>query len=74
MLPRFREKRRAAEIATEIEKQIGGYLLTITLMNTLVGVATGLAMWACGLGTPILWGAGRVLSQLHPHSRAPPAP
>jgi predicted PurR-regulated permease PerM len=57
VLPRFSDKRQAADIALEIQKQIGGYLLTITMMNTIVGVATGLAMWACGLGTPILWGA-----------------
>jgi predicted PurR-regulated permease PerM len=56
VLPRFSDKRQAADIALEIQKQIGGYLLTITMMNTIVGVATGLAMWACGLGTPILWG------------------
>jgi predicted PurR-regulated permease PerM len=26
-------------------------------MNAAVGIATGLAMWACGLGDPILWGS-----------------
>jgi predicted PurR-regulated permease PerM len=57
VLPSFADKRQAVEIATEIETQITGYLLTITLMNALVGIATGLAMWACGLGTPLLWGA-----------------
>ena len=57
VLPRFREKRRAVEIATEIERNIHGYLLTITLMNALVGIATGLATWLCGLGAPLLWGA-----------------
>ena len=57
VLPTFADKRQAVEIATEIESQITGYLLTITLMNAIVGVLTGLAMWACGLGTPLLWGA-----------------
>jgi predicted PurR-regulated permease PerM len=57
VLPRFADKRQAASIATEIQQHIGGYLLTITAMNSLVGIATGLAMWACGLGDPILWGA-----------------
>jgi predicted PurR-regulated permease PerM len=57
ILPTFADKRQAVEIATEIETQITGYLLTITLMNAIVGVVTGLAMWACGLGTPLLWGA-----------------
>ena len=57
ILPRLSDKRQALDIAFEIQRNIGGYLLTITLMNSLVGVATGLAMWSCGLGDPILWGA-----------------
>lgn len=57
VLPRFKDKRTAVEIATEIEENISGYLLTITMMNALVGVATGIAMKLCGLGDPILWGA-----------------
>ena len=44
----------AVEIATEIEENISGYLLTITMMNALVGVASGIAMKLCGLGDPIL--------------------
>ena len=57
VLPRLRDKRQAVDIAAETQRQIGGYLVTITVMNTLVGILTGLAMWACGLGDPILWGA-----------------
>ena len=57
VLPRFSDKRQAVEIASEIQRQIGGYLFTITLMNAAVGVATGFAMWGCGLGDPILWGS-----------------
>jgi hypothetical protein len=56
VLPRFKDKRTAVEIADEIEENISGYLLTITMMNALVGVATGIAMKLCGLGDPILWG------------------
>ena len=56
VLPRFKDKRTAVEIASEIEENISGYLLTITIMNALVGVATGIAMKFCGLGDPILWG------------------
>jgi predicted PurR-regulated permease PerM len=57
VLPTFSDKRQAVDIASEIQHQIGGYLVTISLMNLLVGVVAGLAMWACGLGDPILWGA-----------------
>jgi predicted PurR-regulated permease PerM len=56
ILPRFSDKQQAIDIAFEIQRSIGGYLLTITVMNSLVGIATGLAMWTSGLGDPILWG------------------
>ncbi len=61
VLPRFADKRQAVDIAAEIQKQIGGYLFIITIMNTAVGVLTGLAMWSCGLGDPILWGVAAFL-------------
>jgi predicted PurR-regulated permease PerM len=32
------------------------YLVTITIMNAAVGLATGVAMWLTGLGDPVLWG------------------
>lgn len=57
ILPRFQDKRQVVEIATEIEDSISAYLVTITAMNVLVGVVTGCAMWLCGLGDPLLWGA-----------------
>lgn len=57
VLPTFADKRKAADIASEIQHQIGGYLFTITLMNAVVGVVTGIAMWTIGLGDPVLWGS-----------------
>lgn len=57
VLPRFGDKRRAVEIASQIQTNIASYLATVTLMNGAVGIATGLAMWACGLADPIVWGA-----------------
>jgi len=61
VMPRFQEKRRVVEIVAEIEDNVGTYLLTITLMNALVGVAVGAAMWLCGLGDPLLWGTAAFL-------------
>jgi predicted PurR-regulated permease PerM len=61
VLPTFSDKRQAVDIAKEIQRQIGGYLLTITVMNSLVGILTGLTMWYLGLGDPILWGAAAFL-------------
>jgi predicted PurR-regulated permease PerM len=56
ILPGLDEKKRAVQIATEIEHNISGYLTTITMMNILVGTANGLSIWAFGLPSPLLWG------------------
>ena len=56
ILPTFGEKRQAVEIATEIERNVSGWLLTITAMNLLVGIANGAQMWAQGIPDPLLWG------------------
>ena len=57
ILPSFGDKKQAVEISHEIEHNISAYLITISIMNLLVGIATGLAMWAIGLPDPALWGA-----------------
>ena len=57
ILPRFRNKRQAVDISQQIERDISAYLVTITMMNLVVGAATGLVAWACGLDDPVLWGA-----------------
>jgi predicted PurR-regulated permease PerM len=56
IVPTFSDKRRVVALSQQIEENISAYLLTITLMNIAVGVVTGVAMWGCGLGDPMLWG------------------
>jgi len=57
ILPRFKDKRHAVEISQVIEKDISRYLLTITVTNTMVGLATAMIVKFTGLGDPLLWGA-----------------
>jgi predicted PurR-regulated permease PerM len=56
ILPRFRSKRQVVDISQQIESDVSAYLVTITIMNAAVGIATALAMWLTGVGDPILWG------------------
>jgi predicted PurR-regulated permease PerM len=56
VLPRFDDKREAVEISMHMERDLSAYLLTITVINAVVGCATALVMWACGVPGPILWG------------------
>src|ERR1035437_1898454 len=58
ILPRFSSKRQVVEISQQIESDISAYLVTITIMNAAVGIATALGMWPTGVGDPILWGGG----------------
>lgn len=56
ILPSFSSKRQAVDIAQQIEGDITVYLVTITIMNASVGLATGAVMWLTGVGDPVLWG------------------
>jgi predicted PurR-regulated permease PerM len=57
ILPSFAQKRQAVDISQQIAKDISAYLVTITLMNAAVGVAVAAAMYLCGMGDALLWGA-----------------
>ncbi|RED11111.1 AI-2E family transporter [Pontivivens insulae] len=54
--PNFRDKRRAMQIATDIERRLSRYLSTITLINALLGISVGVMAWLIGLPDPILFG------------------
>jgi len=56
VMPTFRDKRQVIDIAQQVESDISVYLMTITIMNALVGIATGVGMWLLGLPDPLLWG------------------
>ncbi len=56
VLPRLTDKKQAVHIAREIESSISIYLVTISLVNAVVGILTGLAAYFCGLYDPVLWG------------------
>ena len=57
ILPRFRDKRQAVELSLHIERDVSVYLLTVSCINAVVGVAAGSVMWVCGVANPVLWGA-----------------
>ena len=52
ILPRFKDKRQAVELSQHIERDVSAYLMTVTCINAIVGVATGLRMWLCGVANP----------------------
>jgi predicted PurR-regulated permease PerM len=56
IIPKLSNKKQLVDISQEIERNISGYLFTITLMNAAVGLATGVACWLLGMSDPVLWG------------------
>jgi len=40
----------------QAQRDIGLFISTMCLINLVLGVATGLALWAIGLPNPVLWG------------------
>ncbi len=57
IIPRFKDKRRAVEIANDIESRISTYLQTVTLINLALGISVGIAAHFIGLPNAILWGS-----------------
>jgi predicted PurR-regulated permease PerM len=57
VLPTFRDKKQAVEIARQVQNDISHYLLTITVINALLGILVGGALHLVGMPSPWLWGA-----------------
>jgi predicted PurR-regulated permease PerM len=61
IVPHFSSKRQVVDISQQIQRDISAYLVTITIMNAAVGIATALTMWLTGVGDPMLWGTAAFL-------------
>jgi predicted PurR-regulated permease PerM len=55
-VPSFSDKRRAVGIVRSVERQMSHYLLTVTVINAVLGLCLGGAMYAAGMSNPFLWG------------------
>lgn len=53
---RLEDRKRTLRIAMAIESQVSRYLLTITVINTVLGLVVGTALLFLGLPNPFLWG------------------
>ena len=56
VLPGFSEKRQAVDISNTVEHDISVYLVTISVINAVVGAACAVVMWLFGVPGPLLWG------------------
>jgi predicted PurR-regulated permease PerM len=67
VLPRFQDKRKAVQIAREVEDNISTYLITVALINACLGTTGGIAFWLLGMPDPWLWGALGALLNFIPY-------
>jgi predicted PurR-regulated permease PerM len=56
LMPTLSDKKRAVSIAHDIESHISRYLLTVTIINTCLGLAVGTTVGLLGLRNPVMWG------------------
>lgn len=61
------EKKRALRIVFDIEKEISRYLLTVAMINTALGIAVGLGLWAIGMPMPFVWGTAAAVLNFLPY-------
>lgn len=54
--PRFSDKKRAVDIAQQVEVAVSRYLFTVAFINICLGCAVALAMYFLDVPNPILWG------------------
>jgi predicted PurR-regulated permease PerM len=66
-LPSLADKKRAVEIARQIESDISAYLTTVTAINVVLGLAVWGIMALIGIPNPLLWGVLAMVTNYIPY-------
>jgi predicted PurR-regulated permease PerM len=67
VLPRFHDKKHAVEIVHEVQGNISRFLLTITIINSCLGLIVGLVMYAFQMPNALLWGVAAAFLNFLPY-------
>jgi predicted PurR-regulated permease PerM len=70
LAPALTDKKRVVGAVRQIENDVSRYLLTVTLVNAALGVATWLALAALGMPNAALWGVLAAFSNFVPYAGA----
>lgn len=65
--PEREDKLRMVDIVRSIQREIGRYFATITLVNIALGTTTGLLLFALDMPTPLVWGVAVALLNFLPY-------
>ena len=58
---------KAARVLREVQDRVAAYILTVGLINALVGVVVAFGAWVLGLEAPIMWGGLAALLNFLPY-------
>lgn len=67
VLPSLSDKKRAVEIARQVESDISAYLATVTFINVCLGLAVWGLMALIGVPNPLLWGVLATVTNYIPY-------
>jgi predicted PurR-regulated permease PerM len=65
--PSLRNKIHAVEVGRSIQREIGRYFFTVSMINAGLGLATGAALHLLGMPNPLLWGVTVMLLNFIPY-------
>jgi len=67
LIPSLRNKIHAVEVGNEVQRELGRYFVTVSLINAVLGITTAVVMRALGMPNPLLWGALAMLLNYIPY-------
>ena len=67
VMPRLQDKKRALRIVYDIEQEVSRYLLSIGLINVILGMVVATVMFVLGMPMPIVWGVMATLLNFIPY-------
>jgi predicted PurR-regulated permease PerM len=67
VLPKLADKRKAVDIARQVESEVSAYLATVAMINAGLGLAAWIAMALIGVPNPLLWGVMVMLVNFIPY-------
>ncbi len=65
--PQVHDKQAADTLVADIQKDLSRYILTVTVINTFLGIVTGFVLWAVGVEDALLWGVMVALLNFAPY-------
>jgi predicted PurR-regulated permease PerM len=65
--PNLSDKKKALKVIYNIQSEISRYLLTITIINMIVGVVVGSGMWLLGIPNALVWGVASTVLNFLPY-------